>query len=76
VAITYRVKDENGAEAVIRYKPEGRATIGFQEIAFVPDAVTRPTACAILLPTRCADQARPWPSQEKEADVINRGGVR
>jgi predicted metalloprotease with PDZ domain len=49
VAITYRVKDESGAEQVVRYKPEGQSSVSFQEVAWVGRAGTPPAACSAIL---------------------------
>ena len=48
-AITYRVKDQSGAEQVIRYKPEGQSTVSFQEVAWEGGAATPPAACSAVL---------------------------
>jgi predicted metalloprotease with PDZ domain len=49
VAITYRVTDPNGAQQAISYKPEGRSTISFQEVAWAGGARAPPAACSAIL---------------------------
>lgn len=45
VAITFRVADQSGRERVIRYKPEGKTTVTFQQAVLAPMAMERAKYC-------------------------------
>jgi hypothetical protein len=45
VQITYRVRDQNGAERVISYRPEGKTTISFQQVELAERARRDPAFC-------------------------------
>ena len=49
VPIIYRVRDESGAERVIRYKPEGHSTVTFQQVGWPAGATAPPTGCSAAL---------------------------
>jgi predicted metalloprotease with PDZ domain len=46
VAITYRVADQGGRERVIRYKPEGKTTVTFQQAVLPPMTIHKAKYCS------------------------------
>jgi predicted metalloprotease with PDZ domain len=49
VEVAYRVVDQAGAERTIRYRPEGKATVQFQQVSLTPVATAQPAACTRIL---------------------------
>ncbi len=49
VEIIYRVLDQSGVERTIRYQPQGRTNVTFQQATLRPEAAKRSASCAALL---------------------------
>jgi len=49
VEIAYRVIDQTGAERTIRYRPEGKTMVSFQQAALTPSAAAQPRVCTRFL---------------------------
>jgi predicted metalloprotease with PDZ domain len=45
VEVVYGVRDPSGAEHTIRYRPEGKMTVTFQEFVLSPEALAQPALC-------------------------------
>lgn len=52
VEISYRVRDQTGGERVIRYKPEGRTSVSFQQVELSDRARTDPATRIAMMTGR------------------------
>jgi predicted metalloprotease with PDZ domain len=60
IEIIYRVLDQSGVERTIRYQPQGKTNVTFQQASLTPEAAK--TSCAALL---SGDVSRPRPITRK-----------